>query len=143
MANSAIHASVGMAILNIIPIWWISFPIIFLSHFILDLYPEAAVYHNNFKAKSNIFFLVIQFLLSIFVIITCIIQQSWILFLAAFLANLPDVWDGINFLLKKEKIWFTHTDEFYKKYQGFSMKPFQNAILDLMFVSLILLLIIF
>jgi hypothetical protein len=148
MANAGIHAAVGMAISKLIPIWWLSLPLAFLSHFIMDLYPEAAVGEYNFKKKENRLFVIVETLLVILVIIVCIVEHSWLLALSALMANLPDMWDAINVLLKKDRFWFVHGGKFpisvkFEDWQGFSMKPFQNAILDLMFVGLILLLIMF
>lgn len=146
MANSALHASIGMAIAKLLPIWWLSLPLAFLSHFIMDLYPEASVHQYNYYKKENRFFVITQILLMIFVILIGILSHNIFIIIAAVLANLPDMWDAVNVIAKRKKIWFCHGGNFpvkvaFKDWQGFSMKPFQNALLDTIFVTLILLLI--
>jgi hypothetical protein len=149
MANAGLHAAIGISIVKIIPIWWISLPLAFLSHFIMDLYPEASVNQDNFYKKENLLFTIIQFLLVLFVVSISILNGNFLLFMfAALIGNLPDIMDAVNVLLKRKKFWFVHGGNFpiaipFKDWQGFSMKSWQNAILDLVFVSLLLLLVIF
>jgi hypothetical protein len=145
MANAGLHAAIGMAIVKIIPIWWISLPLAFISHFFMDLYPEASVNLKNYKKKENLLFTISQIVLVLFVVSVAIIQHSYIMIIAAFLSNLPDLWDEINSLLKRKNFWFVHGGNFPFKvehWQYFCMTSFQNAVLDIIFVTTILLLII-
>ena len=150
MANTVMHATVGVAIATIIPVWWIVLPLAFLSHMFLDLYPETYdVNKDNFLKKKNLFYTIIQLLLIIGIITFLIVSYSWLLWVAAFIANLPDLWDAIyQFVLKKEgSFWFFHPGgkwpfKRYFPWQEFGMRPIQTAVLDLIFVSIILLLLL-
>ncbi|MCK9440285.1 MAG: hypothetical protein M0Q13_02550 [Methanothrix sp.] len=97
MANSALHASIGMAIAKLLPIWWLSLPLAFLSHFIMDLYPEALVNKNNFFEKKNLFFVISQIFLMLFVILIGILESNVFIIIAAILSNLPDIWALLEF----------------------------------------------
>lgn len=154
MAMNPLHAAVGMGIAKLIPIPWISLPLAFLSHILLDLYPEWTVgssgVKNRFSWKEygwkDKVLIITQVVLGLAVIGTLIVSKSWILLFAALLANLMDMWDGIYERITKKTFWFVHRGWFPFKlkssWQGFAMKPLNNAVLDTIFVLLMLALIL-
>lgn len=143
MANTPMHAAVGMTLVKLLPAW-LGLPLAFLSHFALDLYPEATgIKPNNAFKKKNLFFTIVQILLVLLVIAVCVVKGSWLYVVAALLANLPDMWDAVNALLKRPKFWYVHDGNFPCKVNGwqeFAMRPWKNAVLDLIFVGFLLLL---
>lgn len=145
MANTPMHSVIGLSLVKILP-WYIALPLSFLSHFLLDLYPEATGIDNkNGLQKQNMFFTITQFLLGIGIILFLIFNFTWLNLIAIILANLPDIWDAICVLTKRNKFWFCHHGNFPFKiehWQEFCMQPWKNAVLDLIFVGTIILLLI-
>jgi hypothetical protein len=145
MANTSMHATIGMAIAKIIPIPFISIPLAFLSHFIVDLYPEWYNKDNKIDTKEKIMG-VIQILLMLFVAFVLFHEKSWVLWAGAIAANLVDLWEAIYGLFKKGKgFWFCHPDGWFpfkvNAWQEFGMRAMQTASLDAVFNSIILILI--
>jgi len=143
MGTIPLHTVLGIAIAKIIPNPWISLPLSFLSHTIIDLYPEWYDKKNKYDPRE-MFLASIESVLILFIMIVIIQENNWVLLLGAISANLIDLWDGINELLKKKPFWFCHGGEWPMKvdsWQGTGMRPIQTAFSDSIFVVIILLLI--
>lgn len=146
MAMTPLHAAIGIGIVTLIPNPFISLPLAFLSHFLVDLYPEW--YNKDQKLDlKEIIMGVIEALL--FFLICFVVYQKMDIFLVlgAFLANLPDVWDAIYPKFSKRKsFWFCHPEGWFpfkvQHWQEFGMRPLQTAALDSIFVVLICFLIL-
>lgn len=151
MAMTSLHAAVGIGIVKTIPNPWVSLPTAFLSHILVDLYPEwyPAISGVKKEDKFNIkaygwkdYILIVSQILLLGVIGYYLIREkSWVMAAAVFLANLMDLWDFIWEKLFKQKFWFVHRGWFpFRRdfpWQGTGMRPLQNATLDAIFVLLL------
>lgn len=145
MAMTPIHAAVGMGIVTIIPNPWISIPVAFLSHVFVDLYPEWYNQDKKYDSKELLMG-IIEVLLMVFVGFVLFRENSWILWCGAIAANLVDLWDAFNVVFKRQRFWFCHPGGWFpvkvESWQSFGMKALQTAVLDSIFTTIILFLIL-
>jgi len=141
MANTTLHSAIGIAISKIIPIPFLSIPVSFISHAFVDLYPEWYSNEKKYGIKE-VSMLVIEILLAIFILVYLIHAKSLILWIGAISANFMDIWDYVYFKLKSKNFWFCHSGGSFplkvSEWQGFGMRPLQTAVLDVIFVVIIL-----
>lgn len=150
MAFTPLHATIGITIAKIIPNPWVSLPVAFFSHIIVDLYPEwypsVSGIKNKWDFKSygwkEFTLMIIQCFLVGFILSYLYKEQDWILLAGAVVANLMDVWDFLWEKITKDKFWFHHGGWFpFRKtfsWQGQGMRALQNVTLDAMFIILII-----
>ena len=151
MAMTTLHAAAGISITKMIPNPWISLPLSFISHALLDLYPEY--YSDKQGPKWDLkkydskewTLAIVQLLLFIGIIIYLIYMKNWKLFMGAILANIPDLWDFIykNILKNKTEFWFFHPGGWFpfklKRYwQEYKLGPLKTAALDFTLVCLMM-----
>jgi hypothetical protein len=153
MAMTTVHAAVGMAIVTIIPNPWISIPLAFLSHTLVDLYPEWYDQDKKYDSKE-VAMGIIEILLMVFIGYVLFHEKSWVLWAGAVAANLIDLWDAIYVIvtskgkniLNGKCFWFCHPGGWFpfkvSTWQGFGMRALQTATLDFIFVVIILMLIL-
>jgi len=152
MALSTLHAAIGISIVKIIPNPWISLPVAFFSHILVDLYPEWSPSVSKLKSwfdfknytwKESLL-VILQGLLTGWILYH-LFQANLIFFVGAFLANAIDLWDFLWEKILGDKFWFHHGGFFpFRKtfsWQGKGMRPLNCAFLDAIFVSIILLLV--
>jgi hypothetical protein len=117
-----------------------------LSHFFLDRYPKWYNKENQYGPKE-IITIIVEILLMAFVGFVLFHQKNWFLWAGAISANLPDLWDAINVLRKKQEFWFCHPNGWFPVkvigWQGTSMTALQTATLDSIFIITILMLVLF
>ena len=126
------HFAVGMAISKILPPYF-SIPLSFISHYNCDLYPESDKFELMFKQKwDRPFVLAVSFqILVLFLLVFALINDFSLWHIACgFSACLPDIIETFS----KKVIFLCHEPG----YQKFCMEPYQNSILDVMFVLFIL-----
>ena len=152
MAFTPLHATVGITMAKIIPNPWISIPVAFFSHIIVDLYPEWTPAVSGIKSKwdfehytwKEYTLMIIQCFLAGLIIAYLFKQGNWIIFAGAVSANFMDIWDFLWEKIWKDKFWFVHGGFFpFRKtfsWQGFGMRALQNVTLDALFIILIILL---
>jgi len=125
------HSAVGAKIGVLIP-GPLGLLFAFLSHFALDLIPEA------YKGITT-WFLALEtviFILAIACVFTFSINPWWMLLCGA-VANIPDIIDTIYYKIKKKYIFPCHPTYGFK-YQNWSMPIVINLFLDLFIVLLLL-----
>ena len=152
MAFTPLHATVGITLAKVIPNPWVSIPVAFFSHIIVDLYPEWYPKVSGLKSKwdfknytwKEYTLIIVQCLLVGLIISYLIMKGDWILFAGAVAANLMDVWDFIWEKLFKDKFWFHHGGFFpFRKtfsWQGHGMRALQNVAIDAVFIVLMIIL---
>lgn len=147
MAMTPLHATIGIGIASIIPEPITAIIASFLSHFVADLYPEWWGWDPDKKEYNNqeLAMGFIEFFLAICVIIF-LYNHNWVLSAAAIAANIPDLWEIIYKLIKRDwtkSFWFCHGGYFpfrVSTWQGFGMRALQTSFLDAMFITIILIL---
>lgn len=141
MAFTPLHAVVGMAVVTAIPNPWVSIPVAFASHAVLDLYPEWYNQDHGYDTKEIVMVQIEVFLLFA-IILVLIHERSWLLLAGAVAANLIDLWDEIYHRITGRYFWFCHPMGWFplrvEHWQEFGMRPMQTALLDCLFVGLIL-----
>lgn len=141
MAFTPLHTAVGIGITRIIPWPWVSIPVAFLSHVFVDLYPEWYNQDKRYDWKEIVMGIVE---LGLMVVLGYVLfrEKSWVVWAGAIAANLIDLWDGINVVLKRNRFWFCHPGGWFPvkvpSWQGFGMTALQTAVLDIIFVCLII-----
>ncbi len=142
MANTTLHAAIGMGIITAIPNPYIGVPLALISHFALDRYPEW--YPSDgwkrfifspypFKTKEWLFAWG-QLLLSSIIISTVIESTNWLyLLLAGIAANIPDITELLWSFFGKRKLWFCHKSG----YCSGKLPISSNLILDTVFILII------
>lgn len=152
MAMNTLHAAIGIGIATIIKNPAISLPIALLSHMWMDFYPEWNFSVSKIKKEDEYnlkafkwdvkLLFIIQLFLVVFIMGFLISQNNWVLWSAAFLANLMDLVEFISLKKWGKNFLFFHGGNFPFKinfhWQYCSMLPVQNAFLDLTFVVIIL-----
>ena len=119
------HAALGIAIATAIPNPLISLPLAFASHFILDMVPHWNPHINTemkkFGKLTNSTLFIIGIDLAVAFILTCYVGKLNVnIYLASFLAILPDIAEGPYFL-------FGWRDKHLDKILGFQKSIQVNA----------------
>jgi hypothetical protein len=127
MANPTLHSAIGMGIVSIVPVPFLSLPLAFISHFLLDYFPEHI-------GKPTGWMMLIETILCLGIIYTLVTLGSWMFVLGAIAANLPDMLEGIYYLFKKK--WFAYPKWFPT--QTCSMEAVPNSIIDFVIVMTIM-----
>lgn len=141
MAFTPLHSAVGIGIARALPCPWISIPVSFLSHVFVDLYPE---WYNQDKKYDwrEIVMGVVELGLMGTLFYVLFREGSWVLWANVIAANFIDFWDAVNVFLKRNRFWFCHPGGRFpvkvSSWQGFGMTALQTAVLDTIFIGLII-----
>jgi hypothetical protein len=140
MSYTPLHSAVGMSIVRIIPIPWVSLPVAFISHFILDLIPEAP-FQQQYKIESKMIPFV-QMMLMGFVFGYLVVNLSVITVLGFICANLPDMIDAVFTMRRKREFfcchptgWFPFNPDIWKMT---AVNAYSTIFVDILLVWLLL-----
>jgi len=141
MALTPMHTIVGISLVKIIPNPFIGILSAFLSHFILDLYPECNL--NDCKSKTTIaLFGIVELFLFGLIITEAINNLSIVIVAGAISANIPDIWDAVNVKRGKKRFWCCHPKGWFPIcsdiWSQSSLNIEANMMLDLLFIGLLL-----
>ena len=142
MAYAALHGSIGMAIVKIIPNPWISLPIAFASHLVVDFYPEASVFTNK---KGSVILFWVEIALNAFVtafFVKDFLNGNWLPFVGFLAGNLMDIIDSIIYLSTKREFWCCHPRGGWFPFphswwESFPLPVHANIALDIIIVVLL------
>lgn len=130
MAYTHVHAAVAVPIMALpIPLW-IKLPLCFISHFIMDKYPE---WYPDKSSKVSIIdqagvLIPVSIVICFYEIFYLSHRFSWGLIAGMFLANLPDLIDFFN-RNKKEKFFFCHASGYQLgKFESWECAVFDTVI---------------
>ena len=124
----AVHSVVGAAIANQFSFRWWSYPLAFLSHFLLDLIPHREYSLEGLKfgwRKKSFWLVVIKVFFDLFsgiifiILFTKNLNNLFYVFLGAFFAVLPDGLSLISWLMKNQN--------FFRLFKGEKLEIFDEG----------------
>lgn len=109
----------------------------FLSHFLLDFFPEAYASLKKWYIISEL----LLFIIAIVLIFTIGVNPWW-MFWGAVFANIPDLIDYFMFKLKGKRLFFCHPKPRYTtlgfEFQTWGMPQWLNLTIDFVVVLTLL-----
>ena len=136
MANTTMHGAVGAKILALVPNP-VGLVLAFLSHFLLDFFPESYLPPKKWYIAGELSLLIIAI-----VLIFTMGVSPWWMFWGAVVANIPDLIDTVLFKLKGKRLFFCHPKpriwDLGFDFQSWGMPQKYNLLIDAIVIVILL-----
>jgi len=133
MANTTMHSAVGAKILALVPNS-IGLVLAFLSHLLLDFFPESYLPPKKWYIVSEA---MLGIIVTVLIFTTGI--NPWWMFWGAVFANLMDLIDALLYKFKKVRLFPCHPQpriwDWGLDFQAWGMPQWANLILDIVIVA--------